>query len=51
MLGLRFFTNDRHPLSWFTDGTLDWLWPAADRAGVPGAENLLGAGKTIGEPF
>ena len=26
-------------------------WPAADRAGVPGAENLLGAGKTIGEPF
>jgi hypothetical protein len=35
MLGLRFYTNDRHPQSWFTDGTLDWLWPAADRAGVP----------------
>jgi predicted TIM-barrel fold metal-dependent hydrolase len=31
MLGLRFYTNDRHPESWFTDGTLDWLWPAADR--------------------
>ena len=24
-LGLRFYTNDRHPQSWFTDGTLDWL--------------------------
>ena len=35
MLGLRFYTNDRHPQSWFTDGTLDWLWPAAERAGVP----------------
>ena len=35
MLGLRFYTNERHPQSWFTDGTLDWLWPAAERAGVP----------------
>jgi len=35
MVGLRFYTNDRHPQSWFTDGTLDWLWPAAERAGVP----------------
>jgi predicted TIM-barrel fold metal-dependent hydrolase len=35
MLGLRFYTNDRHPEAWFTDGTLDWLWPAAERAGVP----------------
>ncbi len=35
MLGLRFYTNERHPQAWFTDGTLDWLWPAAERAGVP----------------
>ena len=35
MLGLRFYFNERHPQSWFTDGTLDWLWPAAERAGVP----------------
>ena len=35
MVGLRFYTNDRHPQSWFTDGTLEWLWPAAERAGVP----------------
>jgi hypothetical protein len=25
----------RHPQSWVTDGTLDWLWPAAEGAGVP----------------
>ena len=35
MLGLRFYFNERHPESWMTDGTLDWLWPAAERAGVP----------------
>ena len=35
MVGLRFYTNDRHPQSWFTDGALEWLWPAAERAGVP----------------
>ena len=35
MLGLRFYSNERHPQSWLTDGTLDWLWPAAERAGVP----------------
>jgi hypothetical protein len=27
MLGLRFYTNEQHPQSWFTDGTLGWLWP------------------------
>src|SRR6201998_4197372 len=32
-LGLRFYTNERHPQSWFTDGTLDWLWPAASAPG------------------
>src|SRR5271166_6462257 len=35
MLGLRFCFNERHKESWVTDGTLDWLWPAAERAGVP----------------
>src|SRR5260370_4322146 len=35
MLGLRFYFNERHPLSWVTDGTLDWLWPAAEQARVP----------------
>jgi len=35
MLGLRFYFNERHKEEWVTDGTLDWLWPAAERAGVP----------------
>ena len=35
VLGLRFYFNERHKREWMTDGTLDWLWPAAERAGVP----------------
>ena len=35
MLGLRFTFNQPHQQSWWTDGTVDWLWPAAERAGVP----------------
>ncbi len=35
MLGLRFYFNQRHEQSWPTDGTLDWLWPVAARAGLP----------------
>ena len=35
MLGLRFYFNERHKREWMTDGTLDCLWPAAERAGVP----------------
>ena len=35
MLGLRFAFLQPHQQSWPTDGTLDWLWPAAERAGVP----------------
>ena len=35
MLGLR-YTFLREPLrGWLEDGTLDWLWAAAERAGVP----------------
>jgi predicted TIM-barrel fold metal-dependent hydrolase len=35
MLGLRFYFNDRHKREWMTDGSMDWLWPAAEKAGVP----------------
>lgn len=35
MLGLRFYFVQPHERTWPTDGTLDWLWPAAERAGVP----------------
>src|SRR2546426_7976557 len=35
MLGLRFTFLQPHMKTWPTDGTIDWLWPAAERAGVP----------------
>ncbi|MBM3776602.1 MAG: amidohydrolase, partial [Acidobacteria bacterium] len=35
MLGLRYTFLRPHQRSWPTDGTMDWLWPAAERAGVP----------------
>src|SRR5262249_3526124 len=34
-VGLRFYFNERQKVEWVTDGTLDWLWPAAETAGVP----------------
>jgi predicted TIM-barrel fold metal-dependent hydrolase len=35
MLGLRFTFLQPHQKTWPTDGTMDWLWPAAERASVP----------------
>ena len=35
MLGFRFTFQQPHQQSWPTDGTMDWLWPAAARAGLP----------------
>ena len=35
MLGLRFTFQQPHMQTWLTDGTMDWLWPAASRAGLP----------------
>jgi predicted TIM-barrel fold metal-dependent hydrolase len=40
MLGLRFALLQPHQQTWLSDGTMDWLWPAAERAGLPVA--LLG---------
>src|SRR5260370_8391850 len=37
ILGLRFYFNGRHKREWMTDWSLDWLWPAPERAAVPGA--------------
>ena len=42
MLGFRFTFNQPHQRSWWTDGTVDWLWPAAEKAGTP--IGLLAAG-------
>ena len=35
MLGFRFTFNQPHQTSWWTDGSLDWFWTAAERAGLP----------------
>ena len=35
MLGLRFFFLQPHQQSWLSDGTMDWLWPAAERVQIP----------------
>ena len=35
MLGLRFTFLQPRQKTWPTDGTMDWLWPAAERAGLP----------------
>jgi predicted TIM-barrel fold metal-dependent hydrolase len=35
MYGLRWALNQPHQKTWWTDGTMDWLWPAAEREGLP----------------
>jgi hypothetical protein len=35
MLGLRYAFTQPHQQNWMTDGTTDWLWPAAEKAGIP----------------
>ena len=35
MVGLRYTFLQPHMKSWPTDGTMDWLWPAAERHGIP----------------
>jgi len=45
MLGFRFTFNQPHQKSWWTDGTLDWFWPACEKAGL--RVGLLASGKNI----
>src|SRR5215471_19212551 len=35
MLGLRYAFTQPHQAHWMTDGTMDWLWPAAEKAQIP----------------
>lgn len=35
MLGMRLYFNRPHNQNWPVDGTLDWVWPAAEKAGIP----------------
>lgn len=49
MRGLRFVLTQPHQKTWWNDGTMDWLWPAAEQAGLPVAllagENLAAVGR------
>jgi L-fuconolactonase len=35
LLGMRFTFHTDRQRPWLTDGTPDWLWPAAERVGIP----------------
>jgi predicted TIM-barrel fold metal-dependent hydrolase len=35
MLGLRWALTRPEQQTWHADGTMDWLWPAAEQAGTP----------------
>jgi predicted TIM-barrel fold metal-dependent hydrolase len=35
MLGVRLTFNTSPTLAWLSDGTADWFWPAAEKAGLP----------------
>jgi len=48
MRGLRFVMTQPHMQTWWQDGTLDWLWPAADKAGLPVAMQAPDRMKEIG---
>ncbi|RPI45771.1 MAG: hypothetical protein EHM59_09275, partial [Betaproteobacteria bacterium] len=45
MLGFRFTFNQPQQKSWWTDGTLDWFWPACEKAGL--VVGLLAAGPNM----
>jgi predicted TIM-barrel fold metal-dependent hydrolase len=54
MLGLRFALNQPHQATWPTDGTMDWLWPAAEEAGLPvglAAANFLPVVAKVAEKY
>jgi predicted TIM-barrel fold metal-dependent hydrolase len=49
MLGLRFTFHAPHQRTWPTDGTLDWLWAAAERAEIPIALQAARFLPTVGQ--
>jgi predicted TIM-barrel fold metal-dependent hydrolase len=49
MVGFRFTFNQPHQRTWMTDGTVDWLWPAAERAGLPVALAAANFLPTVGQ--
>jgi predicted TIM-barrel fold metal-dependent hydrolase len=52
LLGLRFTFIELHQKTWLADGTMDWLWTAAEKAGLPVAvstSTALGAVAAVAE--
>jgi L-fuconolactonase len=49
MLGVRLTFHRGSYRAWLTDGTADWFWAAAERAGVPAMVFAPGQVPTIGE--
>lgn len=49
MLGLRFAFLKPGEENWLVDGTADWLWPAAERAGLPVGLLVPRRCKVVGE--
>ena len=47
MLGMRFTFSSESQRPWLTDGTADWLWVAAERAGVPIMMSVAGASAAV----
>ena len=49
MLGLRFAFLQQGQENWLVDGTMDWVWPAAERAGLPVGLLVPNRLKTVGK--
>lgn len=49
MLGLRFAFLKPGEENWLVDGTTDWLWPAAEKAGLPIGLLVPNRAKAVGE--
>ncbi len=49
MLGLRWALTRPEQATWHNDGTMDWLWPAAEKAGTPVATMAWRFLKQFGE--
>ena len=48
MLGMRFTFHNQHNRHFLTDGTADWLWPAAAQHGIPVMVLVPGSLEVIG---
>jgi len=48
MLGMRFTFHNEHTRRFLTDGTADWLWPAAERHAIPVMVLAPGSLESIG---